>query len=276
MTPKDKNLAIAQDIIWTAFETNSKAKRIRLSQQALEICSDCADAYVILADDLLKENKERIAFLQEGVKAGRRALGPRYFKDDVGHFWGILETRPYMRALSALALYLDKDGQTNAAIEHYLELIRLNPNDNQGIRYLLIPLLVSINSFKQATELLKLYKEDIGVWVQYSRVLLHFKQRGNTKVARKSLDEAISCNPHVIEYLLAPKFKSNLLESDYYSSGGKDEAYLYANDWRQDWHQTKGALEWLIACLIEGYLSNSGPNRFGSQQQKLSAVPEPE
>ena len=31
------------------------------------------------------------------------ALGPRGFKQYAGHFWGFLETRPYMRARAGLA-----------------------------------------------------------------------------------------------------------------------------------------------------------------------------
>ena len=31
------------------------------------------------------------------MAAGERALGPETYQRDVGHFWGLLETRPYMR-----------------------------------------------------------------------------------------------------------------------------------------------------------------------------------
>jgi hypothetical protein len=33
------------------------------------------------------------------VAAGERSLGPKAFEEDAGHFWGILETRPYMDRL---------------------------------------------------------------------------------------------------------------------------------------------------------------------------------
>ena len=41
----------------------------------------------------------------EGRADLKRRLGPRCFDDDgeeVGHFWGIIETRPYMRILQAI------------------------------------------------------------------------------------------------------------------------------------------------------------------------------
>jgi hypothetical protein len=264
MTWNEKNpaLAKAQDLMWTAFDTDSKTKRIELSQKALEICVDCADAYVILSADLsFPDRQTKIRFLEEGVKAGHRALGPRYFKEEVGSFWGILETRPYMRALCALAGELEADGQSDAARAHYYELLRLNPHDNQGVRYSLIPLLVSLKRLKEAGPLLKQYTGDDGVWVVYSRALMHFKQRGgDTKVARAALAEAVASNRHVIDYLLDPNFNAKLPTPGYYSPGGKDEAYCYAQDWRQDWHKTRGAIAWLIASLVAGYLKSQAPH----------------
>ena len=44
-------LATAQDLMWTAMETYSQKERIRLAERALEICPECADAYVMLAYD---------------------------------------------------------------------------------------------------------------------------------------------------------------------------------------------------------------------------------
>ena len=37
-------------------------------------------------------------YYAKGVEAGELALGPKGFKQYAGHFWGFLETRPYMRA----------------------------------------------------------------------------------------------------------------------------------------------------------------------------------
>jgi tetratricopeptide (TPR) repeat protein len=274
MTWNEKNpaLAEAQDLMWTAFDTDSKTKRIELSQKALETCSECANAYVILSADLsFPDRQAKIRFLEEGVKAGHRALGPRYFKEEVGSFWGILETRPYMRAVCALAIQLQEDGQNDAAITHYYELLRLNPYDNQGVRYNLIPLLVSLKRLKEAGPLLKQYAGDDGVWVVYSRVLMHFKQRrGITKVARAALAEAVASNQHVIDYLLDPNFNDSLPTSGYYSPGDKSEAYCYAQDWRQDWHKTHGAIPWLIASLVDGYLKSEAPDAMLWRRRDIS------
>jgi tetratricopeptide (TPR) repeat protein len=51
--------------------------------------------------------------------------------------WGVMENRPYMRAIQYRAdLYADAK-EDEKAIELYRLLLRMNPNDNQGVRYTL-------------------------------------------------------------------------------------------------------------------------------------------
>ena len=105
--------------------------QIHLARRAIAISRDCADAWSILGDRA-PGTTAALPFYHEAVAAGERTLGAEYFGKEVGHFWGLVETRPYMRARYALADTLDADGQVDEAIVHYRELIRLNPGDNQG------------------------------------------------------------------------------------------------------------------------------------------------
>ena len=98
---------------------------------------DCADAYVLLAEDDARSVGRAKSYFEQGMAAGERALGDK-FDEYVGHFWGVTETRPYMRTRRGLASCLWSMGDTDAAVEHYHEMLRLNPNDNQGIRYELL------------------------------------------------------------------------------------------------------------------------------------------
>jgi tetratricopeptide (TPR) repeat protein len=134
-TAKTTALQQAQELIYDAFDVSGK-KRVALARQALELCSDCTDAYVLLAQEAARSLDEAKDLYEQGVKAGERALGPNMFKNEAGFFWGILETRPYMRARAGLAECLWMLGNRQEAIEHYQDMLRLNPNDNQGIRYI--------------------------------------------------------------------------------------------------------------------------------------------
>ena len=88
----------AQDVMYQAWDQAEPRKRIALANKALTISPLCADAYVLLAEEKAKSAKEALEYYRKGVDAGSRALGTKAFNEYAGHFWGFLETRPYMRA----------------------------------------------------------------------------------------------------------------------------------------------------------------------------------
>ncbi len=110
----------AQDVVYQAFEARGR-KQIQLVRKALKICPDCADAHVLLAERCSDIEKAR-NYYAEGVAAGERALGEKFFEEESGHFWGILQTRPYMRARFGLAQCLEELGDLDEAVHHYREL----------------------------------------------------------------------------------------------------------------------------------------------------------
>jgi tetratricopeptide (TPR) repeat protein len=139
------------------------------------------------------------------MEAGARALGAKYFRENTGHFWGLLETRPYMRARQGLAETLWRLKRYEEAIEHYRELLHLNSGDNQGNRYALLDLLIQIERYEEARTLLKQYGDEwSAVWL-YSRALLEFQKRGASAAAKKILQQAVEENPFVPAYLMGQK-----------------------------------------------------------------------
>jgi tetratricopeptide (TPR) repeat protein len=236
----------AQEIMYDAWEATSRKRAVELARKALTVSADCADAYVFLAGVTAKTPQEVIDLYRQGVEAGERALGKKAFKEDVGHFWGLLETRPYMRARAGLAQSLWEAGQREDAVDHYWDLLRLNPNDNQGVRDMLMPCLIELNRDKDAEKLYKQYEDDhMAVWT-YSRALLDFRKHRESPTADKSLEAAIERNKHVPLYLLGRKKVPRSLPG-HYGMGDDNEAVLYASANHAAWRSTPGALEWLAA-----------------------------
>src|SRR3954452_16249063 len=132
----DTPLSQAQNVMYEAFGSHDPEVRIKAARKALDLSPDCADAYVVLAEEA-RSRKDALELFEKGVAAGERALGPEAFQEDVGHFWGVLETRPYMRAREGRASTLWTMGRRDEAIGHLQDMLRLNPNDNQGVRYTL-------------------------------------------------------------------------------------------------------------------------------------------
>jgi tetratricopeptide (TPR) repeat protein len=184
-------LGEVQDVMYRAWEEPSRARRMTLARRALEISPDCADAYVLLAEDA-PSTAESEALYSAGCAAGERALGPEAFRDDAGRFWGILETRPYMRARLGLGTCLWTSGRHDDAIAHYREMLRLNVGDNQGVRYLLASALCELRRDSDLHELLNgpEYRDEATAAWLYTRALLAFRREGDGPGARKALRAA--------------------------------------------------------------------------------------
>jgi tetratricopeptide (TPR) repeat protein len=235
----------AQDLMYQAFEARGR-KQIQLARKALEICPDCADAYVVLAERC-SDPEEACDLYAQGVAAGERALGKEFFEQEAGNFWSMLQTRPYMRARLGLAQCLEESvtGGLEQATQHYRELLRLNPNDNQGVRHLLLPCLLQMDADAEAERLLKQYKDDeaLAIWC-YARALLAFRQKGDTAAARKHLKKGVKVNRHVPKYLLGRE-ELPLFPPQSYSPGSEEEAVICSDQLAHVWGQTEGAIEWL-------------------------------
>jgi tetratricopeptide (TPR) repeat protein len=234
----------AQDLMYEAWDSTGK-RRVKLARQALAISEDCADAYVLLAEEA-DSLPEANALFEQGVKAGERALGPEAFEEDAGHFWGILETRPYMRARAGLAECLSLLGQRREAIAHYQDMLRLNPGDNQGVRYRLVNLLLEEGEDEALGELLKRYEDDATATWAYSRALWRFRQEGASAAADEALRDALKTNPFVPAYLLGKK-RLPKEPPAYIGFGDDNEAVEYAFQGLKIWSMTEGALSWLAS-----------------------------
>ncbi|MEM6644913.1 MAG: tetratricopeptide repeat protein [Bacteroidota bacterium] len=132
----------AQELVYDGWE----ALRINLDRaeqcftRALGIDPFLADAYNGLAkvaeadDDLVRAE----ALYRKAYGIARETLGTESPK--AYYWWGELETRPYMRARQGIGWICWQQGRYDEALEQYNALLHLNPNDNQGVRYLIPPL----------------------------------------------------------------------------------------------------------------------------------------
>lgn len=241
--PAETPLEKAQEVMYEAWEAEGK-QRIRLARRALKISEDCADAYVLLAEEEARTPQKARELYEKGVAAGERALGKKMFEEGEGHFWGILETRPYMRAREGLAHVLWFLGKRDEAIEQMQEMLRLNPNDNQGVRYALFTWLLAEGRLEDAEQLARQYDEDIAATWSYNRALLAFRREGATPKARKRLREAFETNPHVPAFLMGERRVPRQMPP-YVSFGDETEAIDYAAGGVELWSETEGALAWL-------------------------------
>ena len=236
----------AQEVIYQALEAQG-TRRLELARTALTISPDCADAYVLLAEAAANAQEARRLYAQ-GVQAGERALGQAAFTEEVGHFWGIVETRPYMRARQGLATVLWHLGERREALAHLHDMLCLNPDDNQGLRYLLAGWLLAVGDDAALDLLLAAYPDEGSAQWAYTRALAAFRRQGAGPEADRALRRALRANPHVPLYLLGAT-PAPLHPPDSYGSGDEHEAVIYLAEAAEGWLATPGAPEWLSTVL---------------------------
>lgn len=233
----------SQDLVYQAWEQPiSKGKK--LIKQALELDPNNTDAYNYLAS-VERDIDKAIKLYEKAIEAGEQTLGKKFFKSEKGHFWGLLETRPYMRAKAGLADCFYAKNEVDKAIEIYEEMLELNPNDNQGVRYLLSSMLLGKEDLTKYERFLKnSEEEDCAVW-NFNNALYHFKKyRANAKT-EKTLVKAHKRNGFVIDYLLGIKELPDQ-PPQYIGRGDENEAIAYVFDTWKIWRDTENAFNWLF------------------------------
>jgi tetratricopeptide (TPR) repeat protein len=245
---RDDAIARAQDVMYDAWDKTTSRSRVALARKALGISPLCADAYNLLAEEAATAAETRDLYAR-GLEAGELALGPEGFEEYDGHFWGFLETRPYMRARHELALTLLKLGEEAAAMEHFRAMLKLNPNDNQGIRYLLLGGLLRCDDIPALKTLLADYADEWSAYWLYTRALVAYREdQASTPATLKLLKDARSANEHVPAILAGTK-PAMPSRSGYVTVGGADEAADYVRECGAAWRKTTGAVEWLATAI---------------------------
>ena len=246
---RDQALQEAQQLIYDAWEGATARATQVLARKAIAVSPLCADGYGMLAT-YAKSTEAACDLFTLAVAAGERALGPVRFRELAGEFWGFLETRPYMSARFGLACCLLELGQQEAAIGHFNDLLDLNPEDNQGVRYTLLACLLERDDIAGARDLLASYEDEASVYWSYTRLLLMFRDGATTaETTQELLREAWEVNRHVPAILAGTKAERGP-KSMGVAVGSAEEATAYVQSFGAAWHATPGAVAWLAdACV---------------------------
>ncbi len=223
------------DEAYELLEEAENAKTIkdakRLAKKAFETSNACFDAKLFLADIEDNSIKSR-KILNEGLEFEKKRLEQEGFfdKENIGSFYGLFETRPYIRGLYTKAHNLSNQGKYKKAIDVCKEILRLNENDNTGARYLLMALYAVIEDEKAMLDLYKKYNEEINLEMLFPLFVLYYKKEDDVN-AKKYLDMINKNNKHFIKF-----FKETIkLEEDsmpgYYSRGNASEVLMYMREY---------------------------------------------
>ena len=211
----------AQDSAFEASGLDGR-RRTRLARQALALSEDCVEAWMILAEDTATDG-EAVLLFERALTAGARVIGPERMSAWEGQMWAHVEARPYLSARLHVAEALFAMEHDEQALDHYRALLRLTVNDNQGVRYLLLPELLAREIDDEAGTLLGQYRDDVEAMWPYGRALWLYRTAGDGPEAQAALLRGVSANAFVPSYLIEPhRIPSSL--ADTFTLGSHEEA----------------------------------------------------
>lgn len=220
----------SDDLLEEAYNTTSKTKAIKLAKQALEIYPDNIDAQCFIAE--FEENQIKKLSKMEAIIEKAKIILEKdnvFEQENIGHFWGMIETRPYMRARNRKITILMDLGRYTEAIKECEEMLNLCENDNLGIRYTLMGLYCILEKFEECEKLYKKFNE-YSAFMIFPMAIMYFK-KGDYKKSKKFLKDLQEVNSNIIKILKNDiDMLANSEDIEYYAPGSIEEASIIITD----------------------------------------------
>lgn len=213
----------SDNLLEEAYDAETEKEARKLVKKALEVYPDNIDAQTFLAN--MEENPvNRLKKLDWAIENARKILEKEgcFEEDNIGVFWGILETRSYMRARNFRVETLMFLGRYHEAIKECEELLKLCESDNLGIRYKLMGLYCFLEEFDKCEELFKKYDEE-SAFTLLPISIMYYK-KGDYKKAEKMIKILDEVNPYIVDNIVSDDIEGGLVE--YYAPGSEEEAYI--------------------------------------------------
>lgn len=166
------------DYLEMAFETEDDSKRLKYAKEVLKMDKDNLDAKYLIASTDAKDPIDMLNRLEKILKHGNEIMEREGFMDEenIGEFWEIVETRPYIRIKQSYAEVLAENGMMKKAVKEYEEILKLNENDNMGVRFRLMSLYAFFEDEENALKLYKKYNGQNSVQMLLPISVLYFKK----------------------------------------------------------------------------------------------------
>ncbi len=140
----------------------TKKDALKYAKRALELDPDNLDAAAAVIRVSTSDDEKRAEKYKKLIAEADEKLKAKgwFDEDNIGSFWLITETRPYMRLLYDYACLLSNCGQMRLSAAVYEKMLKLCTGDNLGVRYLLMHVYAFLEEQKSAEELLAAYPEE--------------------------------------------------------------------------------------------------------------------
>lgn len=244
------------DYLELAESATTKKEALKYAKKAVELEPDNLDAMSLVieltctsSEKLTEKYKNLIAEAEVKLKE------QGYFEDyNIGDFWLIFETRPYMRLLEKYASHFVQCGQMRLAIAVYEKMLKLCTNDNIGVRYTLMHLYTFLEDEQSALELYEKYPEE-GTQFLLPLSILYYKL-GNLRKSNQYLNKLITVNKDTYKF---------------FDSFTNDTLKDYLSNMTPYGYRPFTIEEFIIECEENYFLLSSMPEYFVWAKKKINS-----
>lgn len=213
-------------------------------------------AHLLLGDIEMEGGslEKALRYHHKALEVGDQII-PNTFKGKIR--WGFIENRPFLKALHSVALDYSDQKKFKQSIQLHERLLDLNPNDNQGVRYLIGDLYFLNGDLQKAESVFK-QNPDYPPYL-YSYGLLQYSQQKPVD-AISLLRKAILANVYISDFL---RVKIPLIPYEIWHETNfemPETAYPYIEMMTAKWMEFPGTLD-----LLQ-FLHVMEPSRFEIEQ----------
>lgn len=172
------NAQTADDYLFLYEKETHVPTAMKYLKKALLLEPENIEAHQLMAEATARDKMELLQNLEQVIELGKKVMAEEGYdkKDYIGSYWGLHETRPYMRLRSDYIDLLISCAMYRRAIAEGEESIRLNENDNLGIRYQLMHLYVFLEEEEPALNIYRKYGEYEETQMLFPLSILYFKK----------------------------------------------------------------------------------------------------
>lgn len=196
---------------------------------------------------------EALSCLMTAVAIGNEALPKDFIVGKHTLPWLMDGNRPYLRARHALGLEFQVWERHQDALEQYLYIMEVNPNDNQGVRELVAECYLGLGQYQQLVDYYDTQKDTGMMSLDVNAVLANIAL-GNIKKSQKTIKQMWSQYHHFWQEISRkqhPRPKQNEFSMWGLIEGSAEHAYEYWTTCGKYWKGVDGAVD-LIKETIKG------------------------